>query len=283
MNWFVFAFASAVLFTFSGLCQKLILREEETDPIALAIFFQLLVALLLLPFLFKFGLFWPSGDSVYWRVAAMGAIYTLGAFFWFKAVKVIPISEAAIISATRPFWILLGSSLFLAELVSQEKILGIALITVGIMVVYWRQGALRSFGRGQTLALLASILFAVGFLNDFTIVSRFSLPVYLFIGYLFPGVGLMLIQPKAIPKIKLLLKKKRIFQSFLLAIVSVLGIGSIYSAYLVGGEASRIMPVNQSSVVLTVILAAFFLKEREKLGRKLIGSILVVLGVMILR
>ncbi|TSC53267.1 MAG: hypothetical protein LiPW16_442, partial [Microgenomates group bacterium LiPW_16] len=69
----------------------------------------------------------------------------------------------------------------------------------------------------------------------------------------------------------------------LLGLISVFGIGSVYTAYLVGGEASRIIPVNQSSVILTVILAAIFLKEKEKLARKLIGSILVVLGVMFLR
>lgn len=130
---------------------------------------------------------------------------------------------------------------------------------------------------------MASTLFAAGFLNDFSIISYFSLPVYLFIGYLFPGVGLILIQPKAIAKIGFLLNKKRLFLTTLLSLVSIWGIGSIYTAYLAGGEASRIIPVNQSSVIFTVILAAIFLKEKEKLVRKFIGSILVVLGVVFLR
>lgn len=148
MSWFVFALASAILYTFSGLLQKVILKEEEADPIALAIFFQFLVALFLLPVVLKLGFPWPNLSFIYPRILAMGIIYTFGGFFWFKAVKSIQISEATIISSTRPFFILLGSSLFLGELVNSSKILGIVLITLGIIVVYWQKGTLKSFGKG---------------------------------------------------------------------------------------------------------------------------------------
>ncbi len=281
MNWFGLACLSAIFFTVTGLLQKAILKRKETDPVVLAILFQFLAAFILLFILIIRGFSWPAFDLVLiLRVVIMTVLYSFGAFYWFKAVKIKTISEIVIISSTRPFWVLLGSALFLGEPLGFNKLLGIGLLSLGVLVVYWDKGLLASFGRGQVYALIATTLFAAGFLNDFSLLSQFSLLDYLFLTYLLPGIGLVLLEPKALFNIgNFLNNKKCVILTVLLAISSLFGMGSIYAAYRVGGEASKIVPINQSSVVLTVIFAAIFLKEREKLLKKLIGSFLMLLGV----
>ena len=56
---------------------------------------------------------------------------------------------------------------------------------------------------------------------------------------------------------------------------------TIFSAYQVGRNAAQIAPLNQTSTILTVILAIIFLKERSQLVRKLLGGLLSFIGIVL--
>jgi uncharacterized membrane protein len=47
-------------------------------------------------------------------------------------------------------------------------------------------------------------------------------------------------------------------------------------------EATRVLPIVQTSTFFTVILAALFLREKENLGRKTICAILAIAGSILL-
>ena len=57
---------------------------------------------------------------------------------------------------------------------------------------------------------------------------------------------------------------------------------TLFLAYQYGGTASQIMPLRQSSVILTVILGALFLGERTRLMHKLIAAILALIAVYLI-
>ncbi len=55
-----------------------------------------------------------------------------------------------------------------------------------------------------------------------------------------------------------------------------------YYALSIGANASQVAPILQSAVITTVILAAIFLKERDKLLKKLIAALMVMIGVFLI-
>lgn len=56
-----------------------------------------------------------------------------------------------------------------------------------------------------------------------------------------------------------------------------------YYFALAKGPASQIAPIGQSQVILTIILAAIILKEKDNLLRKILAGILVTIGVILLK
>ncbi|MBI3342051.1 EamA family transporter [Candidatus Curtissbacteria bacterium] len=56
-----------------------------------------------------------------------------------------------------------------------------------------------------------------------------------------------------------------------------------YSSIEFGASASQAGPILQSTVIVTVILAAIFLKERDHLLKKIISAVLVTIGVLLMR
>lgn len=55
-----------------------------------------------------------------------------------------------------------------------------------------------------------------------------------------------------------------------------------YTAIEKGANASQITPILQATVIITVILAAIFLKERDHLVKKFICAVLVTIGVILI-
>jgi uncharacterized membrane protein len=49
-----------------------------------------------------------------------------------------------------------------------------------------------------------------------------------------------------------------------------------------GGNTAQVGTIRQASVIVTVLLAVMFLRERGNLGRKLIAAVLVTAGVFLL-
>lgn len=56
-----------------------------------------------------------------------------------------------------------------------------------------------------------------------------------------------------------------------------------YLALQVGANASQLAPIYKSNIILTVLLAVIFLKEKENLTRKLSSAALVTIGVLMIK
>lgn len=97
-----------------------------------------------------------------------------------------------------------------------------------------------------------------------------------------PAVFMTVVQPRAFLKVKDFFKIKTVKNMFLLGFFyAVQGI-SYFLAIEKGAHASQIAPINRASIIVTVLLAAIFLKERDHLLKKFFSAILVTLGVLFL-
>ena len=85
-----------------------------------------------------------------------------------------------------------------------------------------------------------------------------------------------------IKKLSYYLKYDRALKVTALAIFDTLGMLALFFAYQVGGKASVIGPLSATKVIVTVVLAIIFLKERDNITKKLVGSMIAVIGVVLL-
>ena len=58
---------------------------------------------------------------------------------------------------------------------------------------------------------------------------------------------------------------------------------TVFEAYQVGRNAAQIAPLNQTTIIVTVVLAVIFLKEKTQFARKILGSLISFVGVLFLR
>lgn len=118
--------------------------------------------------------------------------------------------------------------------------------------------------------------------NDAIILKTYEAFSYTTVMSFLPVFVLLLLFPKQI------IKMPKMFDRKTLPIISILcffySIQAItyYLALQEGAPISQLSPMTKSSIVLTIILAAVFLKERSNLLKKSIAAIAVTIGVILL-
>jgi uncharacterized membrane protein len=93
---------------------------------------------------------------------------------------------------------------------------------------------------------------------------------------------ILLFKPQAAKKIRLFTNLTRIRNMVLNSVFYAVAVITVFMAYKAGGPVSQIAPIGQSTIVITVILAYIFLKERDRLVNKIVGAILVFAGIILL-
>ncbi len=93
---------------------------------------------------------------------------------------------------------------------------------------------------------------------------------------------LLLVQPKAIKKIKYYFRKDRAAKVLLLSLCDTFGMLALYLAYQTGRNAAVIGPLRSTSIIVTVVLAILILKERTNAVNKIAGALIAVFGVVLL-
>lgn len=258
------------------------MKEEQSDPISYAIVFQLAVTCVIAICAFYRGFRLPPLQPLLPYLGLMTVLYGFANIAHWRSFQLIEASEVSVIFSSRSLWVLFVAIPFLGESLTSRKLLGTFLVVLGVALVSWREGRFK-FQRGYAFALLAACLFGIGFANDAFLLRSFDVFSYNTIAFLFPALFLILLRPKSLKKIKVFFDKRRLMKMLVLAVFYAAAALTIGASYQAGGEASQIAPISQSSVILTVLLAAIFLKERGNFLNKLAGAIAVFLGVVLLR
>jgi uncharacterized membrane protein len=214
----------------------------------------------------------------------MAGLYGLGTVFIFKALQLIEASEVTIITTTRSVITIISALILLHEVFNLSKIIGTALIIGAILLISKTKSANLKFNKGVFWALAMALCYGLAVTND-TFILRHMTNVYAYtaISFLLPGLFLLLINPRSTTKLGFLLQPIVLRNMFLMTLLYSIAAIAFFSALGAGANASQIGPINQSSVVLTVLIAAIALNERDQLWKKLLSAVLVFFGVMLLK
>ena len=246
---------------------------------AFSIVFQLVTGLLILTYALIRGFSIPNLTPILPNLIFMTVLYGAGNVFIFKALKAVEASEFTIVFATRTIWTIMAAVLFLGENFSRLQFLGTIFILAGVALVSWQKGL--KLNKGTLFSLAAATSFGLAFANDALIIRNFDVPSYLAIVFIVPALIIWAIFPKSIAKMQPMFNRNFLKKLGILGILYAISAITIFLAYQVGRNAAQIAPLNQTSMILTVILAIIFLKERSQLVRKLLGGLLSFLGIVL--
>lgn len=123
----------------------------------------------------------------------------------------------------------------------------------------------------------------MAFSNESYIVGQIGVMQNLPIGFFLPGILVLAFKPKALYRVIQLANAKSIRNMIIFSIFYLLGAITIFSAYTHGGDVGKIYGISNSTVIVTVILAAIFLGEKDKPLRKLVATISAFAGILLLR
>jgi len=282
MSWQIYLAISVVLISLNGLFHRNILKDSNSDSRAHTIVFLGvggIIAIVLATVQGQLQLSFPS--FLLPNFILLILLSTPAFVLSYKAYQLIGASEVLIFLTTGKLWNVVGAYLFLHEPLTLQKILGSLVIFMGITIVLFEKKKF-TLNIGAVFALVAAFLFGMNDINGYFILRSVNATNFLIYADLLPVFALILIQPTLLKKISFYFTSKTALKILLLCTLDTIGTIAFYLAYQMGRNASVIGPLSATRVLLSVILATIILKERNNITNKIIGTMVTVIGVILL-
>ena len=280
--WIPFILASVLLGSISTLLQRTILQTDQSHPAIYSMVFQLMTGLILtligviftdMAFIDLTGL-WPN-------ILLMAGLYGIGNIFVFKALQQTQASIFTILFAPRGLITILAAYLFLRESINFNQLVGVALIFISIVLVTMENFKFK-ISSSDLNCLLAAICFGLGNANDRFLIKAMPLFPFLTLGFLLPVPLVGAVYYRQLFHLKTFLQPNLISKMLIMSSFYAAAAITFFIALRNAPIAGQVVSVNLIQVVVTVILAMIFLKERDRLIQKFVGGLISFLGLMLL-
>lgn len=278
MNWLIFAIGAVILFSFLNILQR-VLAIDSTHPRALALLFNATAGLIAI------ALFLITNDGappqlpqepIAW--VAMGiaafcyAMFERGRFYAAQlldaSVLITIMNITALVSFT-------GSLIIYNETLTTSKLVGAFFIICALFLVSIEKNMKAKPTKGIAIAISISIMLGIANMLDKAGALYFNPSTYQILVWTIPIIFIALPFPK-IEVIKTELQQSS-WRLLILAFINVLGyLLSLKALELT--EATNVIPIIQTSTILTVLLGITLLKEKDRIPQKILASILALAG-----
>ena len=256
-----------------------VITKSAEDKYALRLLVGVFSAILVTPVLFFVGL--PRG--AWWFLAATSIIHAL-----YELLLVLSYENAAfsvvypVARGTGPLFVTLGSTLFLSEPPPALQLLGIVLVSGGVISAGLSHRATNGALKGVGFALATGLTIGAYTLVDASGVRRvadpFSYVLWFFVGH---GLSVITTAPGIRGRAVILAARRQWKLGLVAAALSIVTYGSAMLAYRFGATA-QLAALRETSVLFGTALAMAFLGERLTL-RQLGAAIVIALGAIVLQ
>jgi drug/metabolite transporter (DMT)-like permease len=264
----------------SGVLSVLLRKANKAaDPLSLAVYFNVFTALAYVPLLL---LETPTIPAAQWPLVIASALvwFAINAitFYAYKQMDITlmhPIKKMSVLFVTAL------SVLVLGEALSTGLAAGTVLLFIGLVALSWnRERWSKAAWQGVGLTLVSTVLVSVAVLIDkINITAGVSPALYGLLLYLVPGIAFGVI---SLTRRKLLVKTTR---SHLRELVALGAISAVYywlnlTAYKVVAL-SVAYPILQLSVIFSMIIAYYWLHEKQDFRNRMIGAATIIAGAIL--
>jgi drug/metabolite transporter (DMT)-like permease len=281
--WEVAIFISVFTYSFSVILQRMVLKEEKSDARAFAVLFQFVVGIFIaifgigtqtlkLPSLADFILLSPF-------FVLMTLTYGVGSVLLYSGLKHVDASRFSILYSLRGVFAVLIVSVFLREPFLGRYILGTLLILAGIVTAH-KKAAKLFISKEEWLLIGAALCSGIGNTIDRFLLGRVELYFYVTLAFLLPGIFIFCTSPKTWKPVVRLCKGSQLKPLLLLSFIYAVSAVTFYTALQKAPIAGQVIAINLSSVVVTILLATVFLKERAHLLQKCLAGVMTFLGLL---
>ncbi len=136
MSWQLLVGISVLTYSVSILLQRVLLKENKSDPIAYSIVFQIITGLIVGVFALFRGFSIPNLLPILPNLILMIFLYGVGNIFVFKALKNLEASDFTIIFASRTLWTIIAAIIFLKERADLfKKLIGSVISFIGVILL----------------------------------------------------------------------------------------------------------------------------------------------------
>ncbi len=278
------ALTTAVFFATYGLLSRST-AVKSASPLALSVVYGFYASFFCLFILFFEP--WKTPALSFWVIvitiiaSLLYAIYDASQFF---ARQHIEASLFSILFQIAPVVTFIGSFFLLGESFSLQKIGGVSLIMIGnLIAVYKHTGQVVSF-KGYIFALLTIVSIGLAYVADKSVFNNYSLGTYSILMFLLPAFYIWLFftirggsQGELIRELK-----HSSWRTPLLALITVVGYYLLLKTFQIM-DLSVAIPIVYTATILTVFGGIVILKERDNMLQKIMGGVLVFIGLIILQ
>jgi drug/metabolite transporter (DMT)-like permease len=283
MSWEVLLGISIVAQAGANIFNRIFMRDAKMHTWGYAALSQIMIGIFIGAYAIATGFTMPPIIELWpWFLGAV--ILNIGSsIFQNEALRTAEASLYAIFSSSRILVSLIGAYLILGEHVTMLHIVGalLMLAAIGIAVSNHLSVQPAAWMMPATFYALCSGLV---FIFDARILGASGdIASYMTLAFLIPGLITIALRPRMLFEFRNIVTSQS-FVPMLLYCAAYAGmIMPLWLAYQHGGTAAEIAPLRQSAVVLTVILAVFFLQERLHVARKFIAALLAVFAAYLIR
>lgn len=278
MNWSYLAFSSVFFFTSLNLLQRK-LAVDSNHPRAMAVLFNTIAALIALIIFTTTGSFksfaLPSELKAWIALLIASFCYAMFERGRFVAAKLLDASVLTTVVNISVLVAFIGSLFLYSETLSTNKLVGGVLIIGALFLVSIGKKSKSSSTKGILIAVLISVMLGLGWMLDKLGTQFFNASTYNIFIWTVPIIFIYF------PHIKFDVIKSELklasWKVFLLAGLNVVGYLLQLKALEIA-EATRVIPIVQTSTLFTVLMGIVLLKERESIARKVIAGLMAIIG-----
>jgi len=276
--WLLFSILSGILFTILSLLTRYILKGDK-DAWAYSFYFSFVGALVALPFVINNPKF--SNNPSFWLlIIFVGGLIVLHNYLNFKSSNYLEASVVGSISKFRLLWVLLIGVILFDESLDIYKIIGTLFTVLAGLVIYAKYKKVES-KKGLVLIFSATFVYAaiIGFYK--LLFEEFNSVTLTFFVFLIPALINLVVMPNSLSRITKMAKVqgKAVFLATFFGGLANLAMNHALSI----GEASKVLVIIESFLVILLMGEYFFLKEKSAFGRKLLAVVLATIGAVLIR
>lgn len=206
----------------------------------------------------------------------LGLIESVGMYSYMKMHSMSSLSISTVIQRSRIIWTALLSIIFIGETFTTVQSVGLLILFIGVVAVTIGK-SLRS-DKGIQFAYISAVIFSITTILIKVLITSIH-PVALVAGLSLPTVMLFPILKRDFKTRAKQFAKHKIFPKIGASFLNVCALFlSVYALSV--GPVAKSSAIYQGMLSLSVFIGILFLGERENLVRKMIGSVLVIIGIV---
>jgi len=250
------------------------------NPGSLTVVMQLIAGLsilLLIP-LFEFKL--PSNIHSYIFLFIACIFYALSDRGATSVRKHIESSLFTIIKQlSNVFIIFIGLLIFKEEFIL-TKVIGAFLIIISNIFIFYKKDSFKN-NKYIYLGLLSTFFLTIALYIDISYSNEFSLPIYIAFTLLVPAILIFIFERIKIKDI--FLEYKNSNKIIILSGISwgIMMLTKLYAYQL--GDVILVAPICSLNIIINVFVAYFTLKEKDNVLQKIVGAIIIILGIILIK